>query len=214
MYIASPEESGCIVAHENVPDFYNWNYERMSLKLADKTAKCRVERHYNYLPPLPACSKIARANVQVRKTILVALVQLRAQEQAFNWLLVGWAMMRNCRGSIRCDTGTVATKRASERYHAACKWCLSIFTKIKLLVINSSILSSVVVLLLKYNFCLRYIFWCLSSKNSLGWDFVFFHYVFCRNLAKLFLQFLHYYCELRGCNLRLYEQSGKVVINK
>ena len=33
---------------------------------------------------------------------------------------------------------------------------------------------SVVVLLLKYNFCLRNTFLCLSSKNSLGSDFVYF----------------------------------------
>ena len=33
---------------------------------------------------LPACSKIARTNVKVGKTRLLALVELRAQEQAFN----------------------------------------------------------------------------------------------------------------------------------
>ena len=38
---------------------------------------------------LPACSKIARTNVKFGKTTLLALVELQAQEQAFNWLLVG-----------------------------------------------------------------------------------------------------------------------------
>ena len=73
-------------------------------------------------------------------------------------------------------TGAVATIKTSEGYFTACKCCLSIFTKIKLLIINtdSSMVFSVVVLLLKYNFCLRNIFWCLSPKNSLDWDFVYF----------------------------------------
>ena len=38
----------------------------------------------SYLPLFPACSKIAQTNVQVEKTRLLALVQLRAKEQAFN----------------------------------------------------------------------------------------------------------------------------------
>ena len=33
---------------------------------------------------LPACSKIARTNVKVVKTRLLALVQLRTREQSFN----------------------------------------------------------------------------------------------------------------------------------
>ena len=33
---------------------------------------------------LPACSKIARTNVKVGRTRLLALVELRAQEQALN----------------------------------------------------------------------------------------------------------------------------------
>ena len=41
---------------------------------------------------LPACSKIAQTNIKVGKTRLLAIVELRAQEQAFKWLLVGWAM--------------------------------------------------------------------------------------------------------------------------
>ena len=147
---------------------------------------------------LPACSKIARTNVKVGKTILLAFVELQAhteaQEQAFDWLLVGWAMIRNCWGSIRWEDRS-RRYYAGERYYTACKCCLSIFTTIKLLIINrdSSMVFSVVVLLLEYNFCLLNIFWCLSSKNSL----CLFHYMFCRNLAKLiiFLQFLHYCCQ-------------------
>ena len=38
--VGSPEESGCIVTHENVPDFSNRNYERRSSKFADENAKC------------------------------------------------------------------------------------------------------------------------------------------------------------------------------
>ena len=37
-----------------------------------------------------------------------------------------------------------------------------------------SFVVSVVVLLFKYNVCLRNMFKCLSSKNSLGSDFVYF----------------------------------------
>ena len=38
--IASPEESGRIVTHENVPFSSSGNYERRGSKLADKNAKC------------------------------------------------------------------------------------------------------------------------------------------------------------------------------
>ena len=43
---------------------------------------------------------------------------------------------------------------ANERYYTACKCCLSIFTKIKLLIVNKAVqlVFSVVVLLLKFNF--------------------------------------------------------------
>ena len=124
---------------------------------------------------LPACGKIARTKVKVGKTRLLALVQLRAQEQAFNWLLIGWAMIRSYWGSIRWETGAVATKQASvTTLHVSVVWAFC--TKIKLLIINrdSLMVFSVVVLLLKYNFYLPNTFRCLSSKNSLGWDFVYF----------------------------------------
>ena len=38
--IASPEESGRIVTHENVPFSSNGHYERRSSKLADENANC------------------------------------------------------------------------------------------------------------------------------------------------------------------------------
>ena len=49
MKVYSPEESGRIVAHENV-HFSSGNYETRSSKLADENAKCRVEfeRSYSY----------------------------------------------------------------------------------------------------------------------------------------------------------------------
>ena len=42
MKVYSPEESGRIVAHENV-HFSSGNYETQSSKLADENVKCRVE---------------------------------------------------------------------------------------------------------------------------------------------------------------------------
>ena len=167
----------------------------------DGNAKCWVvfERSFSYLRLLPACSKIAQTNIKVERTRLLALVQLWTQEQAFNWLLIRWAIIRNYWGSIHWDDQS-RRYYASEPYYTACKCCLSIFTKIKLLIINrdSPMVFSVIVLLLKHNFCLRNIFWCLSSKNLLGWDLsCLVHDMFCRNLAKLiiFAQFLHYYCQ-------------------
>ena len=69
MKVYSTEESGRIVAHENV-HFSSGNYETRSSKLADENAKCRVEfeTSYSYLRLVAACSKIARTSVKVRKT--------------------------------------------------------------------------------------------------------------------------------------------------
>jgi len=80
--VYSPEESGRIVAHENV-HFSSGNYETRSSKLADENAKCRVEfeRSYSYLRLVAACSKIARTSVKVRKTKRLPLVLLRAQKR-------------------------------------------------------------------------------------------------------------------------------------
>ena len=114
-------------------------------------------------------------NLKVVKARLLALVQLRTQGQASNWLLVGWAMNTSELlkfKSLRWPKPLLL----SERYCTGCKCCLSIFTKIKLLIVNrdSSMVFSVVVLLLQYYFSLRNIFWCISLKNSLGWEFVYF----------------------------------------
>ena len=63
------------MTHENV-HFADENFERRSSKLADENASCRVvfERRYSYLRLLPAYSKIAKTNVKVVKTRLLALV--------------------------------------------------------------------------------------------------------------------------------------------
>ena len=44
-----------------------------------------LKETHSYLRLLPASSKIAQTNVKVGKTKLLSLVQLRAQEQVFNW---------------------------------------------------------------------------------------------------------------------------------
>jgi len=82
MKVYSPQESGRIVAHENV-HFSSGNYEMQSSKLADEYAKCRVEfeRSYSYLRLVAACSKIARTSVKVRKTKRLPLILLRAQNR-------------------------------------------------------------------------------------------------------------------------------------
>ena len=107
---------------------------------------------------LPACGKIARSSKH--------LLNSEHRSKLSTGLLVGWAMIVEVQFVEK--SGAVASN------YAACKCCLSIFTKIKLLIVNrdSSMVFSVVVLLLKYNFCLRNIFRCPSSKYSLGWDFV------------------------------------------
>ena len=70
-------------------------------------------------------------------------------------------------------TEAAATKQASvTTLHVSVVWAFFI----KLLIINrdSSMVFSVVVLLLQHYFCLRNILWCISPKNSLGWEFVYF----------------------------------------
>ena len=137
---------------------FQWKLRKKELKVCGW--KCQmlscIWKKLQLFTALPACCKIARTNVNVEKTRLLAIVQLRAQEQVFNWLLVGWAMIRNYWGSIRWDDRSRRYK-VSKRYFTGCKCCLSIFTEIKLLILNrdSSMIFSVVVVLLKYNFCLR-----------------------------------------------------------
>ena len=43
-----------------------------------------ADLYFKEVTALPACSKIARNYFKVGKTRLLALVQIRAQEQAFN----------------------------------------------------------------------------------------------------------------------------------
>ena len=132
--VASPKESGRILAHENVY-FSNGNYDRRSSKLANnENAKCRVvfERSYSYLRLSPAWSKIARTSVKVGKTRLLPLVQLRTVEQggSARYQLITRPVSDDKEflrfNSLR-STGAVA----SERYYTAWRCCLSIFTKTK-----------------------------------------------------------------------------------
>jgi len=76
--VYSPEESGRILAHENVL-LFSGNYETKSSKVANENAKRRVEfeRSYNYLRLVAACSKTNK----VRKTKLLPLVLLRPQRR-------------------------------------------------------------------------------------------------------------------------------------
>ena len=74
-------------------------------------------------------------SVKFEKTRLLALVKLRTPEQTFKWLLVGWAMIRNCWGSLCWDNWS-RRYLASKRNYTVWKCYLSNFTKIKLLIIN------------------------------------------------------------------------------
>ena len=55
-----------------------------SLRMEMQTAELYLKEANSYLRLLPAYSKIARTNVKVVKARLLALVQLRTREQAFN----------------------------------------------------------------------------------------------------------------------------------
>ena len=126
---------------------------------------------------LPACSKIARTNVKVGKTRLLALVQLRAQEQAFNWLLVGWAMIRI---PFRIGYTTMEWRNwlVTGRKH-------QLYIRKPQVILGEGGAHPCTLPLDPP------LFWCFSSNNSLGW-LCLFRYVFCRNLAKLTI-FAHFY---------------------
>ena len=145
-----------------------------SLRMKMPNARVVFERTHSYLRLLPACSKIARTNIKVGKTRL--LFNSEHMSKFSTDLLVEWAMIRN----FVEMTGAVATKEASVTKLHVIKCCLSIFTKIKLLVKNrdSSMVFSVFALLLKCNFCLCNIFWCLLSNNLSSWEFVYFRKCF------------------------------------
>ena len=103
--VSIPEESSCIVAHENVHfpmEITKQGAQSLGIKMRSVELYLK-EATNSYLCLSPACSKIARTSVKVGKTRLLALVQLQAQEQTFNWLLVGWTMIRNCWSSLRWD---------------------------------------------------------------------------------------------------------------
>jgi len=71
------------VAHESLYLSSQGIYEARSSKIANENATCRAEfeKSYNDLRLVAACSKIVRTSVKVRKTKLLPLVLLRAQEE-------------------------------------------------------------------------------------------------------------------------------------
>ena len=113
--VASPEECGCIVTHENLY-FSNRNYERRSSKLADENTKCWAvfERSYNYLRLSPACRKTTRTSVKVVKTRLFPLVELRSSTGAsFQLSTCRVSDDTKCWGSLRWDDReSLLSKRA------------------------------------------------------------------------------------------------------
>ena len=93
-----------------------WVFQRKLRKKELKVCgwKCQmlscIWKKLQLFTALPACCKIARTNVNVEKTRLLAIVQLRAQEQVFNWLLVGWAMIEIIEVQFVEMTGAATTK--------------------------------------------------------------------------------------------------------
>ena len=72
------------MTHENVPfpiEITKEGAQSLRVKMPNAKLKCQM---LSYLRLLPACSKITRTNVKVGKIRLLALLQLRTQEQAFN----------------------------------------------------------------------------------------------------------------------------------
>ena len=119
-------------------------------------AKCPVvfERSYSYLRLYLLAARLPELTSKLEsRTRLLALVDLRAQEQAFNWLLSGERWYRIAEVQFVEMTGAVATKQAS-------------VTPLYVILVNfyknkaphhkqRQLVFSVVVLLLKYNFYLR-----------------------------------------------------------
>ena len=170
------------------PKACGWKCQMPELYLKEPTAELFIRAFTR----LQQC-KIARTNVKVGKTRMLSRVQLRAQEQAFNWFT---GRVSDVYGIAEVQlvemTGAVATKQASvTKLHVSVVWA---FYKNKASLQKQRQLN----LLLNCNFCLCNIFWCLSSNNLLSWEFVYFRLVFCRTLEKLviFVQFLHYCCQL------------------
>ena len=84
-----------------------------SLRMKIRNAWVVFERTHCYLRFLPAYSLIAGTNVKVEKTRLPSLVQLRAQEQVFNWFTYssGGRWCRIVEVQLVEMTAAVATKR-------------------------------------------------------------------------------------------------------
>ena len=81
--ITSPEESDCIVTHENVP-FSSMEITKegaQSLWIKMPNARVVFERTHSYLRLVPVCSKIARTTVKVGKTRLLSLPSTGASFQ-------------------------------------------------------------------------------------------------------------------------------------
>ena len=179
------------MTHENVPDFSNGNYERRSWVVFD--------RSYSYLRLYLLAARLPVLTSKLERLDCSNLLNSEHRSKLSTDYSSGERWYGIVEVQLVEKTRGVATKQVSvTTLHVSVVW--AILQKIKLLVINrdSSMVFSVVVLLLKYNSCLCNLFWCLSSKNSLGWEFVYFRrYVFCWNLAKLviFPQVLHCCCQ-------------------
>ena len=181
MKVYSPEESGRIVAHENV-HFSSGHYETRSSKLADENGKCRPSWIWKELQLflVAACSKTARTSVKVRKTKRLPLVLLQAQkrisEQALHWPLVGSLRWDDRRTSITTLHVSVVwaiehfyKNKASHRKQKQFSCCfLSLFYVLSIISAFVTNIMSFIEALFRLRICLfRYVF-CRreSSKTS------------------------------------------------
>ena len=117
---------------------FKWKLRNKELK----TSECWVvfERscqgaQYSGLRLAAACSKIARTGVKVGKTRLLPLVLLRVKE---NIRATDHSSSERWYEIVEVHFAEMTGDRqlANERYYTACKYCLNIFTKIKLLIVN------------------------------------------------------------------------------
>ena len=160
------------MAHEKVY-FSDKNYYACGWKC--EMLSC-IWKKLQYLRLSPACSKITWTRVKVGKTRLLPLVQPWTQEQAFNWFNTRRVshdkkLLRFT--SLRWPQPSLLSKRAL-------LYCmLALFEHFYKKASHhkqetAQLVFSVVVLLLKYNFILHNVsLYCVSSKNSLGWEFVY-----------------------------------------
>ena len=156
--------------------FY-WDGQRRSSKFADENATCPVVfgRSFSCLRLYLLAARLPELTSKLERLYCSHLLNSEYESKRLNDYSSGERWYGIVEVQFLEKTGAVSTKQASvTTLHVSVVWAF--LQKIKLLIINrdSSMVFSVVVLLLKYNFCLRIIFWCLSSKNSLGWEFVYF----------------------------------------